>query len=235
MKEERVTPGNASMTANASTATPAFLDDRGRASTATIILMVHHGLRRDLRRLDALLGAFTDGDRAWAARLSEAWTELTAVLHQHHQGEETRLFPELRRSHAALGPVLDALGADHAALQSRIERGGATFSALGAPHAKGAASIALAGLAELLGPHLASEEEHLLSQMRGMPLAAPPSVSEAEVALIARGVSWASDGVPPEVVELTLGAYPAAVRERLPVAREEYAARCARIWGDVAR
>jgi hypothetical protein len=85
-------------------------------------------------------------------------------------------------------------------------------------------------LTELLTPHLATEEEHVVPFLRGAKSVPTPG-SDAEADLYAKGFSWAMHGIAPEVLKQLDAMLPDALKTRLPAARAEFADRCVRAWG----
>lgn len=55
--------------------------------------LIHQAVRRDLRRFDAALGAFTAGDRKRATALADLFGRFDLMLTDHHVSEETHIWP----------------------------------------------------------------------------------------------------------------------------------------------
>ncbi|MFC5752445.1 nitroreductase/quinone reductase family protein [Actinomadura rugatobispora] len=86
-----------------------------------VIVQAHATLRADLASLreevEAYLTGAERGERPEpdaAARLRTHCVAFCSALGEHHDGEENRGFPPLRRLHPELGPVLDRLRREHA-------------------------------------------------------------------------------------------------------------------------
>jgi hypothetical protein len=82
-------------------------------------------------------------------------------VHTHHRLEDVALFPELRRSNPALGPVVDKLEADHRVVSDYLDEIEAAVRELGRVDSQAGReriAAALDGLAEHLLAHLAFEE-----------------------------------------------------------------------------
>ena len=207
---------------------PTLLDDAGGASIATMIMMSHHGFRRDVARFTATLkdlgGASTEGIRA----LREEWANLRNTLHEHHHAEDTGLFPSLAGQHESLRNTIERLTADHRRMEPLLERGDHAFAEL--PEAAGRAAEVIAELSALLEPHLATEETDLVPHMRVMK-GFPPPGSDAEAAMFAAGFAWASHGIAPDVLERVYAMLPASVASQLPAARAAFEQRWRRAWG----
>jgi hypothetical protein len=204
---------------------PNLLADDGTASIASALLMSHHAFRRDLARFAAALAA---GDRSRARDLAAEWQHYRGALHGHHEVEDRQMFPGLRGAHPGLAPVFDELSAQHALIDPLLARGDAVFVEVESRSAEAAAVVA--ELSALLDSHLALEEAHVPAFLRGATQFPPPG-TDAEAELYAQGFAWSSDGIAPEVLERVYAMLPSSVRERLPAAREAFAARCARVWG----
>lgn len=202
---------------------PRFLDDEGGVSMATLLMMSHHGFRRDL-------GMF-----AWAMRsavpmtaeLAAEWVSLHEKLHGHHQMEDQNIFPGLEKQKPALAATLLRLGAEHRRIDPLLAQGDRSFAARDA----GVATETVGELLALLGPHLAIEEEELVPLLRAVKGFPPPS--EAEADLYAQGFAWSSLGVAPEVLARVDEMLPEILRVRLPAARAAFAAGFRRLWGAV--
>jgi hypothetical protein len=96
---------------------------------------VHGMIRQDLRtvrRLAAEVTAGLPGAQAAAEvrslqvagplwQLKVNCLRYCRFVHMHHHGESAFLFPRLRRSNPALGPVVDKLEADHARVSDLLD------------------------------------------------------------------------------------------------------------------
>ena len=148
------------------------------------LLWVHGIVRRDLatvRQLaeDVLAGAAPERVKDEIASLeshSPLWKMRVNCLyycrfvHHHHTLEDRLLFPALRRSDLALGPVVDRLESDHRRVADYCDEVVAAADALVAEDGEtGRRRVvdALNGLAELLLAHLAFEEESITPTLRG--------------------------------------------------------------------
>lgn len=203
---------------------PQLLNDDGSASMATMIMMSHHGLRRDLARFAKALAQPVNA----ALPLAEEWQSFRQTLHGHHDAEDNGMFPSMRGQSAALAKTIDKLAADHRQIDPLLERGDRAFAELAAN--QGAAQTVIHDLLALLGPHLALEEAELIPLLRGAKdFPAPPSDEAA--AMYAQGFAWAMDGIAPEVLEQVRAMLPGVLLERLPAARAAFSARSERVWG----
>jgi hypothetical protein len=100
--------------------------ERGRALFQEL-LWVHSVVRRDLETVRRLAGEVVDGLPAeqlnaeldvlqtngplW--RLKVNCLRYCRFVHSHHNAEDVLLFPRLRETDSAIGPVVDKLEADH--------------------------------------------------------------------------------------------------------------------------
>jgi hemerythrin-like domain-containing protein len=193
---------------------------------ATMLMMSHHGLRRDLARFAAALSEPLDAAKAEALR--EEWQSYHQTLHGHHEAEDNGMFPSMRQQSESLAKTIDKLGADHRLIDPLLERGDRAFAELAAQPS--AAQAVVRELLALLGPHLALEEAELIPLIRGAKEFPTPPNDEA-AAMYAKGFAWAMEGIAPEVLEQVQGMLPAALRERLPAARQAFGERCERVWG----
>src|SRR5687768_16173001 len=174
---------------------PNLLNDDGSASMATMIMMSHHGLRRDLARFAAALAQPIDEAKTRALR--DEWQSFHQTLHGHHEAEDNGMFPSMRGQSEALAKTIDRLSADHRLIDPLLGRGDRAFAELAA--GRGAAAQVVRELSELLNPHLALEESELVPLIRGAKEFPPPPNDEA-TAMYAKGFAWAMEGIAPEVL-----------------------------------
>ena len=84
--------------------------------------LVHAALRRDLARLPNALRLLQPGDTTGAQALQRHWDFMTAMLTCHHEQQDTRLWPLLRRFAPELRLLLNWLEADHHNLDHSFTR-----------------------------------------------------------------------------------------------------------------
>jgi hemerythrin-like domain-containing protein len=190
---------------------PNFLDQDGNASVATLVMMSHHGFRRDLTLFARALDRPMD-----AAALQAEWKLFHDHLHGHHQAEDQGIFPHLRAEQPALVAVIDGLTADHRRIDPLLEEGDHAFAQL--PEGASRAAAVIAQLSALLHAHLATEEARVLPCLRDA-REFPAPATEAELDLFAEGFAWALHGIAPEVVASAHRLLPTALTARLPAAR----------------
>jgi hypothetical protein len=139
------------------------------------LLWVHAHIRHDLAvvqelgaqvlagaapaHVDAQLGRLRTSSPLWRLRVNCLY--YCRFVHAHHHLEDVALFPELRRTHPALGPVVDQLEADHRRVADYLDEIEAAVRQLGradTPAARQRIVDGLESLREHLLAHLAYEE-----------------------------------------------------------------------------
>jgi Hemerythrin HHE cation binding domain len=80
----------------------------------------HAALRRDLERAISSLGGSGQPTPAQRAALAEHVGLVLDLLHHHHTGEDTGLWPMVRRRAPDLGAQLDMMEAEHASVAGAI-------------------------------------------------------------------------------------------------------------------
>jgi hypothetical protein len=154
------------------------------------LLWVHGMIRRDLQTVEQLanqvragappeqiraeIGSLQTNSPLWKLRVNCLY--YCRFVHSHHRLEDRMLFPALRRSNPALGPVVDQLEADHRRVSDYLDEVEAAADSL--VHQDTADNRrrvvdALNVLAEQLLAHLAYEEEAISPTLRtweGWPL-----------------------------------------------------------------
>jgi hypothetical protein len=210
---------------------PTLLDETGTPSVATLVMMSHHGMRRDLTLFSRALAALGDGDADRAAGLAEEWKGFRTMLHGHHMAEDSGLFPMLLGRSPGLAQAITNLSIDHRAIDPVLDRGDAIFPRLPAPDARDEARRFVAELGKLLGAHLAAEEASVIPHLRADTAFEMPIPGEAELAMYAEGFAWSSQGVAQEVLDKVSAGLPEPLRASLPAAREAFRARQIRAFG----
>ncbi len=207
-----------------------LLNDDGSASMATMIMLSHHGLRRDLARFAAAVARVAAGDASKVEALRGEWRSYHAALHGHHEVEDTRIFPSFKAEHPALAPIIDGLAADHQRIDPLLARGDRAFDEL---PGTATAKALLGELEALLDAHLTTEEAHVIPLLRGAKeFPAPPDDALAE--LYAQGFAWSMHGIAESVLREVEKMLPGLLLEKLPAARAAFTARCERVWGSAA-
>ncbi len=204
-----------------------LLNDDGSASMATLLMMSHHGLRRDLGRFATALGGVAQGDTSRVDALREEWKGYHATLHGHHTSEDNGIFPDLRSKQPQLSAVIDTLFEQHRRIDPLLEQGDAAFAALPSTTA---AEALVRELRALLDEHLVLEETHVIPHLRAFNTFPPPP-NEEMLGMYAQGFSWAMHGIAADVVAEVMKLLPESLTSRLPAAQQAFAARCERAWG----
>lgn len=170
----------------------------------TLNTVVHAAFRRDLRRFDAALAAFPDGDQRRAADLVVAWDNFEAQLRQHDDDEEQHFWPALRELGVDDALVGDLDGEHSAMLRSAAEAGTAMHALADRPTTSSAASARerVAVLGSALLPHLEHEERDLepfSASRHGTPQvkAAQKAVVRSHLKTIGTFIAWLSDDADP--------------------------------------
>lgn len=128
----------------------------------TMMGIVHGCLRRDLERARLVLegGPVPDARRAAVAE-HLVWT--MDFLHHHHEGEDTGLYPMVRRKDPGLAPLLDAMDAEHHTITPAMDELTTAARAWASdPTAQDRVLAALSALRAVLDPHLRHEEEEMM-------------------------------------------------------------------------
>ena len=205
---------------------PNLLDDQGRASMATMLMMVHHAFRRDGARLSKALEEMAQGNTSRIAPVQDEWKSFRMTLQGHHHQEDTAIFPDLQGKHPEIRKTIDTLMADHHRMDELLEQGDRVFAEL--PNDEAARVIT--ELRDLFNSHLALEEAELVPFLREAN-EFPPTPDENAEKMFADGFAWCSQGIAPDVLEKVFAMVPAGVRDRLPAARDAFTERCRRAWG----
>lgn len=208
-------------------AAPDLLDDDGRVSMATMLLMSHHALRRDLARFTRALA----DDAGDVAALRDEWAQFHDHLHGHHTAEDEQVFPAVLGHHPELAAMIDQLTLEHRRIDPLLAQGDAAFAGL--PASRAAALAVIEELQAMLEAHLELEEMTVVPRMRG-DHAFPPPAGDDEVGLYAAGFAWSLDGIAPDIVERVYAMLPEVLTRRIPTQRIAFAARTERVWGKPA-
>jgi hypothetical protein len=124
--------------------------------------IVHSALRRDLERSRIVLSAGGVSDARRVA-LAEHLIWMMDFLHDHHEGEDTGLYPLVRAREAALGEILDSMSSEHEAIVPAMDEvKTAAQSWAQDPTATPRILAAIRALDVVLGPHLKHEEEEMM-------------------------------------------------------------------------
>ncbi len=236
----------------ASPVTPAVPTPRGSAHDRTAdedpqavrfagLRLVHSALRRDLARLPNALRLLQPGEDEKGAALLRHWTFVTAVLTCHHEQQDTRIWPIVRRFAPELRLLLNWLEADHHNLDHSFTR--VTTLVRIASRDTGSVwpvAYAIEDLAARLETHLRVEERQLLPRMdavfaEGSRVGSLPELLDVMHSADGPGtpdaLAWLLDGVEPTVVERLLADCDDVVARHWPHWQATYQRCTAPLWG----
>ncbi|MFJ5882362.1 hemerythrin domain-containing protein [Kitasatospora cineracea] len=203
--------------------------------------LVHAAVRRDLARIPQALRLLQPEDRDAAEALKRHWDFVNAMVTCHHEQQDTRLWPVLRRFAPELRLLLNWLESDHHNLDQCFTR---TTTLVGIatrdPASAWPVSYAVEELAARVETHLRIEERQLLPRMAGvfqpgsrigtlpelldlLRVADGPSASDALV--------WLLEGVAPEQIDRLLADCDDETVRHWPHWRDTYARCTDRLWG----
>jgi hemerythrin-like domain-containing protein len=125
-----------------------------------IMGIVHEALKRDLRRVRAVVAASPEPGAAQREALGEHVVWMMRFLHAHHTSEDEGLWPLVRTRNPASAELLDGLEADHAVIApaaGAVEACGAAYAGSDDETMRSDLVAALDRLVEVLVPHLDRE------------------------------------------------------------------------------
>jgi hemerythrin-like domain-containing protein len=133
----------------------------------TAMYVVHHAFRRDLAAFKAAVIGTPVEDRVTWRALAARWAKFRDILHKHHTGEDTGLWPLLMaRADADGRATLEAMEREHTDIDPLLESCTAGFERLAAYadlDARDALEVRVVALGEHLSRHLAHEERDALA------------------------------------------------------------------------
>ena len=175
----------------------------------TMMYVMHHAFRRDLRDLARVVPVTPVEDRRAWELLESRWALLSDVLHNHHETEDAWLWPELlRRAAPDERALLEAMEAEHADIDPMLDAcrdGLAAMVAHPSADLRAALAVRLAGAREALSRHLAHEESDALALLQRVMSHRDWEEVDAHFkdhlgpALVVRMVPWALHELPREV------------------------------------
>ena len=171
----------------------------------TMNRVIHGAVRRDLDRLSTALEALPDGDRDRARALERAFANLRGQLTQHHEGEDTHVFPML----SALGvqpALIETMEGEHRAMSDALADTSTAMEALargGSAADAAAARASVVRTSAVVDGHLGHEEDELEPQLTphlGSPewKAVEKKLSRQPPAVAGRFFAWLTDGMSDE-------------------------------------
>ena len=132
-----------------------------------MMYLMHFGFRRDLTAFAAAAAATPIADQDTWTALAKRWDLFAQILHHHHSGEDTGLWPLLmERTDDAGREVLEAMEAEHGEIDPILQACEAGFAKLAAgadEDTRNALVVRLCAGKESLGRHLAHEETEAIA------------------------------------------------------------------------
>ncbi|AUG76905.1 hypothetical protein CFP65_2046 [Kitasatospora sp. MMS16-BH015] len=203
--------------------------------------LVHAALRRDLARLPNALRLLQPEDTVAAEALQRHWDFITAMLTCHHEQQDTRLWPLLRRFAPELRLLLNWLESDHHNLDHSFTRVTTLVRiATRDPASAWPVAYAVEELAARLETHLRIEERQLLPRMAGV--FAPGSrigtlpelldlLAAADGPAPADALVWLLEGVDEEQIDRLIADCDDTTARQWPHWRATYARCTSGLWG----
>ncbi|MER7753480.1 hemerythrin domain-containing protein [Kitasatospora sp. NPDC097643] len=203
--------------------------------------LVHAALRRDLARLPNALRLLQPGEDDKGEALLRHWNFVTAMLTCHHEQQDTRIWPIVRRFAPELRLLLNWLEADHHNLDHSFTR--VTTLVRIASRDTGSAwpvAYAMEDLAARLETHLRIEERQLLPRMERVFVENSRLGGLGELLDLLRSadgpgtadaLAWLLEGVEPELEERLLAECDDDVARNWPHWRATYQRCTAPLWG----
>ncbi len=179
----------------------------------TMMYLMHHAFRRDLRTFaEAVPLTPLSDEAAWQA-MTRRWALFSTCLHLHHHEEDTWLWPDLmRRVEPEERATLEAMEAEHAEIDPALEvcrDGLAWMSRRPDREVRAALTVRLAAAREGLARHLAHEESDTIAMMQRV------MTSTEWTALEENFGEGVTPGLLLKIVPWVLHEVPAEVREQL--------------------
>ncbi|MEV0187328.1 hemerythrin domain-containing protein [Kitasatospora purpeofusca] len=216
-------------------------DEEPQAYRFAGLRLVHSALRRDLARLPNALRLLQPGEDEKGAALLRHWTFVTAVLSCHHEQQDTRIWPIVRRFAPELRLLLNWLESDHHNLDHSFTR--VTTLVRIASRDTGSVwpvAYAIEDLAARLETHLRVEERQLLPRMElvfteNSRVGSLPELLDVMHSADGPGtpdaLAWLLDGVDPALVERLLADCDDLVARHWPHWQATYQRCTAPLWG----
>ena len=168
----------------------------------TLNTVIHGAVRRDLDRLANALARLPEGDTARARDLARAFANLRRELTNHHEGEDTHVFPWLAQEGVA-ADLLPVMETEHAAMAEALGETDAALQALAATGSAADLTAARASVARtrtVVDTHLDHEETALEPLV--VPLLGTPGWKRVEkqlrsqpLGVVGSFFAWLTDGM----------------------------------------
>lgn len=142
------------------------LDAAGGCDTSAMGV-IHATLRRDLDRAAVVLGSPAGLEEPRLRALGEHLEWVVDFLHEHHTGEDERLYPVARAKNPDAAELLDDMNADHERIHpamDEVREASRAARSADRPAADRATTLAaaIAHLRAVLDPHLEREEREMM-------------------------------------------------------------------------
>jgi hemerythrin-like domain-containing protein len=168
--------------------------------------VMHHAFRRDLATFAEAARSTPAADRETWRALADRWELFAHILHHHHTGEDTGVWPFLMaRADAGGRRTLEAMEAEHAEIDPLLRACAGAFGQLAAAaddEVRIDLANRLAAARESLGRHLAHEETEAIPLIQALITEAEWAQVEQEffrqgvsVRRMASLVPWAAHGL----------------------------------------
>lgn len=184
--------------------------------------IVHHALKRDLRRTRQVLLAPPAPRGRQRTALGEHVTWMLDFLHAHHSGEDAGLWPLVRRRNPAAADLLDSMEADHARIAPAAELAtvaAGDYTTMSGDPARSALVDALDVLLEVLVPHLDREVAEAMPVVAASITNREWDAIEQEYNIkpkttrqLAMEGHWLLEGIDPEGYDIVVHKVPAPLR-----------------------
>lgn len=136
----------------------------GKPETAQMVV-IHNALRREFGLLPGLVGAVREGDTARAKAIAQHASILFTILHDHHNSEDSLLWPPLLERVPLQNDLIDVMESQHrvvAELSALTEKDLPPWTTAADAPTRDRLADHLSRLSEALNEHLALEELSVL-------------------------------------------------------------------------
>lgn len=183
--------------------------------------IVHHALKRDLRRArDVLASGAPAAEQREALARHVGW--VMEVLHAHHTSEDEGLWPLVRERNPGAAELLDSMEADHARIApaaAAVVTAAAACATSPEESARTALVVALDDLLAVLVPHLDREVAEAMpvvsasiTHAEWMAVEREHNLQGVPVRQLAMEGHWLLEDIDPEGYEVVVHTVPAPMR-----------------------
>jgi Hemerythrin HHE cation binding domain len=215
--------------------------DGGAPADTRTMGIVHSALRRDLERTRVALTTAPYPDGARRRAIGDHLLAMLHFLHVHHHGEDAGLWPMVLRKDPSTAPLLERMERDHEQIAPAISALEKAAEGYGSDALDREPLVsALAGLTEVLLPHLEREETEALPVVSATLTRRDWDAYEQDHAIkVKRFVElgdegqWVLDGLGEEDRRVMLALVPALPRFIVLYGfARRYRRKAALLWGD---